>query len=559
MNKIDKSQIDIKGIGKVLSEGKLSVPPFQRSYSWEEKQINDLFEDINESVSHKNEDYFLGSIVVLKTEDGYSEIVDGQQRIATTSILLTAFRDILIDIGDTERADIIEKDYLFSKDIESLELIQNLQLNTEDNIFYSDHIVSRNKKNSSSFNKESHEKLLLAYKLAIKFIKKEIIGNKEKNEQFAKWINFIKENVKVIWIQVEDYSYAYTIFETLNDRGLVLTVSDLLKNLLFSKSGKKIKSVQSNWIEMTSSLEAIDKENLLVDFIRHYWSTQEGLTRQRELFSKIKNNISNSTEALQQSENLVFASYYYTALLNTDHEVWEKYNLETKSAISILKMLGMQQNRPLLLSILQNFEKHELEKTIKRLLSWTIRFIISGRLGSSGLEINFSEKAKLINDKKIKTADSLLDEMKKIIPTDEEFEKSFAAYSSNKPEVARYLLRSLEKTLIDEKEPEFIINDNSEQITLEHILPQKLSPNWNYFTEGDHQFYFRRMGNLCLLKKKSNSGIKDDSFGKKKSIYQLSSFKLTNSLISNSEWNKESIDNRQKYLAKLAIITWKII
>ncbi|TGM82439.1 DUF262 domain-containing protein [Leptospira mtsangambouensis] len=558
MNRIDKSQIDIKGIGKVLSEGKLSVPPFQRSYSWEEKQINDLFEDINESISHKNEDYFLGSIVVLRKEDGQSEIVDGQQRIATTSILLTAIRDILIELGDNVRAEIIEKDYLFSRDIETLELIQNLELNTYDNIFYTEHIVSREKRKLTSFNKVSHEKLSLAYNIALKFIRKEIIGSKEKNENIAKWITFIKENVKVIWIQVEDYSYAYTIFETLNDRGLVLTVSDLLKNLLFSKAGKKINSVQSNWIEMNTYLEAIDKENLLVDFIRHYWSTQEGLTRQRELFSKIKNRITTSNEATQLSENLVFGSYYYTALLNTDHEVWEKYNNETRESISVLKMLGMQQNRPLLLSMLQCFDKKELELAVSRLLSWTIRFIVSGRLGSSGLEINFSEKAKMITDKKIKTADSLLEEMKKIIPSDEEFEKAFSVYSSNKPEVARYLLISLEKNLNAEKEPEQIPNQNSDQITLEHILPQKMSNNWNYFSEEDHQFYFRRIGNLCLLKKRSNSMLRDDSFGKKKSVYQTSMFKLTNSLVHLSEWNKDSIDKRQSELAKLAVKAWKL-
>ncbi|EMM86919.1 PF03235 family protein [Leptospira santarosai str. 2000027870] len=377
MNRIDKSQIDIKGIGKVLAEGRLSVPPFQRSYSWEEKQISDLYEDIKEAISHKNEDYFLGSIVVLRKEDSQSEIVDGQQRIATTSIFLSALRDILLEMGDTDRAEIIEKSFLYTKDIETLDLIQNLELNKDDNLFFANYIVARQKAKITKFSKDSHEKMNEAYSLAKIFIRREILNSNDQNVNIIKWIQFIRENVKVIWIQVEDYSYAYTIFETLNDRGLVLTVSDLLKNLLFSKANKKIQTVQSNWIAMIAYLESIDKESILVDFIRHYWSTQEGLTRHRELFSKIKNKISTQTEALQLSENLVFAAYYYTALLNTDHEVWEKYNHATRDSIITLKMLGMQQNRPLILAILQNFEKKEVETSILRLLSWTIRFIIT--------------------------------------------------------------------------------------------------------------------------------------------------------------------------------------
>src|SRR5665213_1710679 len=87
------------GIGELLKRGRLQVPPNQRSYAWEERHIRSLFEDLNEAITNDEDDYFLGTIVLVS--DGVSDpsIEDGQQRIATTTILLARIRDKLFAIN----------------------------------------------------------------------------------------------------------------------------------------------------------------------------------------------------------------------------------------------------------------------------------------------------------------------------------------------------------------------------------------------------------------------------------------------------------------------------
>jgi uncharacterized protein with ParB-like and HNH nuclease domain len=87
------------GIGDLLKKGRLEVPPNQRSYAWEEQHILTLFQDINEAISAGDDDYFLGTIVLVQPERGLPTISDGQQRIATTTILLCRIRDKLIAIN----------------------------------------------------------------------------------------------------------------------------------------------------------------------------------------------------------------------------------------------------------------------------------------------------------------------------------------------------------------------------------------------------------------------------------------------------------------------------
>ena len=98
MAKLDHIRINLDGIGHALADRYLSVPAYQRSYAWEEKQITDLFADIANAIAKGKQEYFLGSIVVIDKENG-QEVVDGQQRLATISILLSAIRDYFLQNG----------------------------------------------------------------------------------------------------------------------------------------------------------------------------------------------------------------------------------------------------------------------------------------------------------------------------------------------------------------------------------------------------------------------------------------------------------------------------
>src|SRR5690349_12461169 len=93
-----------KGIGQLLHEKRLRVPTYQRSYAWKKPEVLELFRDLRRAIEADKSYYFLGSIVgcEVEGESDVAEIVDGQQRLATTTILLAAIRDALIEMGDAE-------------------------------------------------------------------------------------------------------------------------------------------------------------------------------------------------------------------------------------------------------------------------------------------------------------------------------------------------------------------------------------------------------------------------------------------------------------------------
>src|SRR6516162_6565336 len=104
------------GIGELLKRGRVQVPPNQRSYAWEERHVRNLLEDLSEAIGNNAEDYFLGTIVVVSDGRADPSIADGQQRTATTTILLARIRDRLFSIGRGASARSIDTDFIRSTD-----------------------------------------------------------------------------------------------------------------------------------------------------------------------------------------------------------------------------------------------------------------------------------------------------------------------------------------------------------------------------------------------------------------------------------------------------------
>jgi len=359
-------------------------------------------------------------------------------------------------------------------------------------------------------------------------------------------------------VEVPDDANAFTIFETLNDRGLDLAISDLLKNYLFGLAGNRINEVQSRWISMASTIAAVEREEALVTFIRHLWSSKYGITREKDLYSEIKKKIRNKDQAITFSTELNENSKIYAAILNQDHELWLKYGPTARQHMGTLNLLQMIQIRPLVLAILDRFSVKETQQSLRLMVSWAVRFLISGGLGGGALETNYSNTAKEVREGKIKTAKQLGLSLKDIIPNDAQFKAAFSMATVSKVYLSRYYLRALERQTMGETNPELVIIDNVEVVNLEHVLPQNPSSGWNYISEEDRSLYVRRIGNLALLNARINTEAGNDSFTYKKQFYKRSRIKLTEMLSSYNKWDIDAINDRQLKLAELAIQTWPI-
>lgn len=557
---VEGIRIQLEGIGHLLQDSRLAVPPYQRSYAWTEKNTTQLFRDLSTALVEQEQEYFLGSIVLIDSPCDRPFVVDGQQRLATITILLAAIRDYFDQNGD-QRSQNIERDYLLNIDLRTQEPAAKLRLNETDNDFFFKRVLTKytDPQRKEKPTKESHDRIAEAARSAASQVKQIADSTNEPSSRLIDWVEYIMSKARVIRIQVPDSANAFRIFETLNDRGLKLALSDLLKNYLFHQSGDRISEAQKNWVAMASVVEAAEDEGLIVDFIRHLWCSQYGVTREKELYDRIKEKITSKQKAIDFSNTLANSARTYAAIVNTDSELWVSYGSEARGYMATLNLLGMTQIRPLILAILQQFTPAEVKKSLRLFVSWAVRFVVVGGVGGGTLENHYSTRASEVIGGAIKTASALLKEMRPIVPSDIDFENAFSVATVSRHPHARYYLRVLERQEAGEDEPEFVPNTSEEAITLEHVLPQNPDKDWKHFDQETANRFYKRIGNLALMKKSKNEAGGNAKFTEKAKLYGKSEFKLTAGLSAFAEkgqWTTDAIDARQKVLATLAVQAW---
>lgn len=433
-------------------------------------------------------------------------------------------------------------------------------MSLQDNEFYKKFIINQYIETQTT--KESHQRIKAAYSEMLNFNKNLLELNNNDISILKDWDNFILNNLKVVVITVPTDANAYTIFETLNDRGIELAQIDLLKNYLYSKAGNRLQEAQNLWVEITSKIEAEASEKMLLTYIRHYWGSEYGFVREqnKELYSKIKNKIRNQTQVITFLTNLKNDIDKYLAILNHSLSFWDDYDSKCKDYVETLNYFGLAQYRPLVLTILKKFSNIEVKKSLKLLVSWMVRNLIMGKLGGGTLEKAYIENAVKISKGEITNARELRDALKTLIPLDGEFKEGFKIASVSKAKLARYYLSAIENYKRDKDYPELLVNTNPDAINLEHILPEEDSDNnYSSFTEEEKKSYLKRIGNLTLMKTKENNDFKSSSFNVKKDKFKDSELWITKMIAENyDEWNIENIQDRQNKLSELAVKTWSL-
>jgi hypothetical protein len=550
------------GIGHLLADNQLRVPFYQRAYAWKKPHVRGLFDDLRRAIDEGGKDYFLGSIVACGANCADIEIVDGQQRLATATILLAAIRDHLFTF-DEDAAKDIEREYLFHrKGLRKRTETNNLTLSEVDADFFRKHVLSPPGSSDRQVKplRESHRRIMDAARFAKEHVT-QIVGNRKPADQLTvleHWIEFIRDKAKIIFIKVPDPADAFVIFETLNDRGLELSIADLAKNYLFGRSGSRVEEAKHCWATMMGSLSAVSGDTDISKFYIHQlWSSLHGVTRDKELFTKLRDKIHTEHAAIDFLNALVENAHLYAALRNTDHEYWNPYGQNAKQHINILNSsLRVSQIRVLLLAVLRRFGAAEVKKVLPHAVGWSVRFLVAG--GSPGnLESYYATRAVKVQKGEITTAAELIRSMAIDVPNDDLFRAAFATETVSSDFIVRYYLNCLERVRNNEANPHLATADETIG-TLEHILPR--SPDRDVWKVDDDTLdrLCRRIGNLTLLAPKENSNRGNHSFKEAKKHYAKSGFTITRDLTALDDWNEGSIQQRQAALADLAVKAWLI-
>jgi hypothetical protein len=557
------------GIASALTQHFLTVPLNQRPYKWGETPVQALLDDLTRSFIANEDIYFLGMIVLTHGPTGQLEVADGQQRLATTSIIVAAIRDFLLELNDIETAQLYQSKYLLEYDPPSKEYKPKLQLNFEDRDFFIETILkSPDKRTEYEGNKlSSHERLENAAKRVKQHIRNMTAAfnqSSEKEKRIYEWMDFLHKSAKVIVITVPGYvGNAFKMFETLNARGMKASQIDILKNYLFNKAKNKIADMQPRWASMMNTIDSLmdsdDEDDILIDYIRYYWIAHHGPTTERELGDSIQKTIISERLALDLVMALdSFSSDYASLLMPREHPKLGNYGSSTRDCIyTITKELSAKQILPLLMAILRYLDVPEAKKAFNLCLSWTVRFLIAGGGGGGVLDRQYALRAKEISNREITTARDLATRMSQVVHTDQAFEEAFKTASIFKTKLARYYIRAIELYLANDPYPQFVPNEDVKAVNAEHILPQTPSDGWNILADVAAS-YNKRLGNLVLMKAMDNVKIGNKGFGEKKDFYRRSPFLTTQWVAEYSQWGPDEINNRQSKLAELAPKVWPI-
>jgi hypothetical protein len=561
---------EIKGIGTLLKSSRLVVPPNQRSYMWSAEHVKALLQDFDEAINNDDSDYFLGTIVLVQKDREDPSIADGQQRLATTTILLARIRDQLATSARKVSANSVDSDFIRSINRETEQLMPRLALNSEDNNYFARAVLSTPDEEQTLATidpRHSHKRLEDASATVIEFLRDKLKPMRPEShaDWLLKWVRFIEAKAQVVVVTVPDEVGAFRIFETLNDRGLRAGQADILKNYFFSKAGKRINEAQLMWNTVAAAVETLgedDEAERLVTYLRHLWITTHGPTKERELARSIKQDVSGETKTLHFLADASSSVQTYLALWNAKHSKWTSYPPSVRRNVEVIAdHLQVQQIRPLMFSVGVHFDPAEAAKAFKLFVSWSVRFLIVGGRGGM-LDEQYSRRAQEVGTKQIATARELRDAMHRYVPNDEEFRAAFETARVSRPHLARYYLRAIEKTLTDDPQPEYVANEDVQDITLEHVLPLSPSPDW-LVDDDTARVAQKLLGNMVLLRAEQNRNLGNANFVEKQDVYKTSGY-YTTRMVGEAEdyvpvaWGLEEIRSRQAELADYAVNTWTL-
>lgn len=534
-------------LGHILVDYLLEVPRFQRSYSWDDGNVDEYLDDLMQARG-KSVDYFMGTVVFARPggEAARHQIVDGQQRLATTAILLIAIRDLLSECGRTRQAQETEKRFLRGYVISEDEDVERLILSASDISAYSALL------DGEFDDLDEANPLRKCYDACVTHLRQVASLPKE----FKKLIEIstqLETSVQVLVAEATDLPEAYVIFETLNDRGADLTTADLLKNYLFSASKQYFSFVESTWTALEADFE---KAEDLVKFIRYEYVSRRGQVSSRKLYRAIQADVGTTPRAVKKYiESLVKAQEVYLAIRDPENPFWSGVNVEVQDALYAYRRFGFEASIPVIISAFQRWTKTDASRLLIKLAKWSVRAQFGGRLGGGVAEEAFGEAARMIADRSARNQTSVRDVLAKLIPNDTEFRAAFAGYGDVSVSRAKYLLAMLEKA-DDEVNGKPVRGHEwyARSVTIEHIMPLS-TRSGNEASAA----VVNRLGNMALLEKKLNHGAASRAFADKRETYRSSSFELTKKLAKKRTWRGPSIQVRMDELAELACRAWPAV
>ena len=540
------------------------VPPYQRDYSWSEEEWEDLWNDIIELRPEAEAVHYMGALVVEGSNDREFLIIDGQQRLATLSLFALAVIARLKEMADAgidseanaERSQGLRNRFVGEKDPASLTESSRLYLNTTDDAFYQDYLVQlRQPLNPRGLPKSNR----LLWKCFSHFAERldDLEGSESDGQALASLLSeTIARQLVFILITVDDELNAYTVFETLNARGLELTTTDLLKNYLFSRVRvtADLEALQRRWQQLIATVG----QERFPGFLRYHLLGEQPKVRSQRLFKLVRDRTRTAADVFALLDRLESRAELFAAVLDSSHGYWIELP-EARPYIRELNLFRVQQMMPLLFATWERFSREDFVRVLKLVSVISFRYTVVSGLNTNPLEPGYHRAAKAVRDGQAQTPRAAFTLLKPLYVDDARMKQDFALMGGDMGgrwgKLTRYILARLEADASGRA-----CDYETDPFTVEHILPQNPVDAWEEsIPSGLWEESIYRLGNLTLLESAANRRLVNAVYADKLPAYAQSSYALTQRIpeIAPEEWTREMLDRRQRQLAERAAHLWR--
>ena len=585
-----------KGLGFLTMEGKVKIPFFQRTYVWDTDNWEDLIEEFRDEEKTNN---FLGAII-LKQHPPISgkpkelEVIDGQQRLTTISILLRAIYDSFSEeIKQTVR-DTIFKILFFKRDYTSPDYdeirIENSYVDSES---YKKVIKEPETINLNEVNEKSH-RIIRCYKYFRETFEK--MSEEDKKNLLNKILN--PDNKMLVVIDLDEKDDEQSIFDTLNTAGVKLTAAEIIKNALFKKlielsnSQEAIRTYKETWRKVFLGNEDIlmywEKELTTgrlkrqnIEILLHSVAVIEGFyDPAKHTLSDLSRLYKKKMEEFKTSKDLEdfigkiieYANIYRENIYDFDKSDLFSFSTDLsgvkKRLLHILNILNISTFHPFVLHIIKNENATNQKVYLKDLENFVIYNAVARKIPIK----NYNKFIKQF----IKDPANLQKEVAEI--TKEDIKIGFRKVPNKLASLILFWIE-LYKRFKDEKSD---ITALKYTYTLEHIMPVKWEEYWNFSNvphpdsslsdaekEKDRKEKIYWLGNMTLLKSRLNTSIRNYDFerkingeGTKKGIRHYADLLITKEVVEKFDqgdkiWNEEKIKNRTEEFINTFFKIWE--
>lgn len=548
--------------GDLIGNGKIyQVPPFQRDYSWSQEHWEDLWQDVYALHTTPEASHYMGVLVLqrLPTSDKTFTIIDGQQRLATLSLIAIAVIDQiqrLVDQGveaeaNQERQEILRRTYLSDRDPRSLRYSSKILLNETNNDFYQSNLI--NLREPLNIRSLAYSNQLLWQ--SFQYFSQQLEGLPTVIQSGETLVTFLTDTIaqRLLFIQinVEDELNAYTVFETLNARGIELSSTDLLKNYIFSlfQGPDDLLSAQRQWKRIMTTVQ-MEK---FPEFLRYYLSLKQTRVRRERLFKHVRESITDAQSAFDLLDQLENYSSLFIALGNANDEFWRDAP-ENQPYIRELELFGVKQAYPTLFAAYNRFSRENFTRLLKLVCVISFRYTVVSSLNPNELEILYNKVALAITNHDITHPRQVFESLRSIYVADEKFSQDFSLLAistrGQKKKLARYILGKLEADASH-------LEIKEESFSIEHILPESPKEGWRQqFTDAQIDAMTYRLGNLLPLEPSLNRQVGNDPYPLKQRVYQQSVYALAKAVVA-EDWTPDALAARQRQLARRAVQIWR--